>query len=102
MQVSPGPSTPIWPPWQAPQVALVTTAPASIRISIRPAASARREIACAPGVIPNRPPLHRDLDQARRERAAVDRLRPRRDQEPHPRRHALARHHLGGDGEIVE
>jgi len=32
MQVSPAPSTPMWPPKQAPQVAGVTTAPASISV----------------------------------------------------------------------
>ena len=34
MQVSFGPSTPMWPPPQAPQVAGVTTAPASISVSM--------------------------------------------------------------------
>ena len=33
MQVSPGPSTPMWPPAQAPQVALVTSAPASTSVA---------------------------------------------------------------------
>ena len=32
MQTSFGPSTPIWPPMQAPQVAVVTMAPASISV----------------------------------------------------------------------
>jgi len=34
MQVSRGPRTPIWPLKQAPQVAGVTTAPASIRVAM--------------------------------------------------------------------
>src|SRR5271169_2712392 len=33
MHVSPGPSTPIWPPPHAPQVALVTPAPASSSVA---------------------------------------------------------------------
>ena len=33
MHTSSGPSTPMWPPRQAPQVAGVTTAPASIRVA---------------------------------------------------------------------
>ena len=33
MQTSPGPSVPMWPPQQAPQVAGVTTAPASSNVS---------------------------------------------------------------------
>ena len=32
MQVSSGPTTPIWPPPQAPHVALVTSAPASTSV----------------------------------------------------------------------
>ena len=34
MQVSLAPSRPMWPPLQAPQVGLVTTAPASMKISM--------------------------------------------------------------------
>ena len=33
MHTSSGPSTPMWPPTQAPQVAGVTTAPASISVA---------------------------------------------------------------------